>query len=253
MLAAAARLARLGSAVVSALAAVLMAVLLAFGGFALWQDAAVSRGAFASADLLQYKPADKNTAAPTLAELQALNPDVCGWLTIDGTHIDYPLVQGATNMDYINRDVYGEFSLSGAVFLDSRSAADLSDLYTVVYGHHIDNGAMFSDVTRFAEAEFFAAHPEGSFSLPDGAYKIEVFACLQTDAYDAAVYTPEQYETGTAALLAEIDVRAVQRRDIGVTPQDKLLALSTCADAETNGRVVVFGRLCPINEGDERP
>lgn len=113
MLSAAAHLARLGSAVVSALAAVLMAVLLAFGGFALWQDAAVSRGAFASADLLQYKPADKNTAAPTLAELQALNPDVCGWLTIDGTHIDYPLVQGATNMDYINRDVYGEFSLSG--------------------------------------------------------------------------------------------------------------------------------------------
>ena len=116
MLSAAAHLARLGSAVVSALAAVLMAVLLAFGGFALWQDAAVSRGAFASADLLQYKPADKNTAAPTLAELQALNPDVCGWLTIDGTHIDYPLVQGATNMDYINRDVYGEFSLSGRCF-----------------------------------------------------------------------------------------------------------------------------------------
>lgn len=253
MLAAVARLARLGSAVVSALAAVLMAVLLTFGGFALWQDEAVSRGAFAGADLLQYKPADKNTAAPTLAELQALNPDVCGWLTIDGTHIDYPLVQGATNMDYINRDVYGEFSLSGAVFLDSRSAADLSDLYTVVYGHHMDNGAMFSDVTRFAEAGFFAAHPAGSFSLPDGAYKIEVFACLQTDAYDAAVYTPEQYETGTAALLAEIDARAVQRRDIGVTPQDKLLALSTCADAETNGRVVVFGRLCPIHEGDERP
>ena len=80
-----------------------------------------------------------------------------------------------------------------------------------------------------------------------------MFACLQTDAYDAAVYTPEQYETGTAALLAEIDARAVQRRDIGVTSQDKLLALSTCADAETNGRVVVFGRLCPINEGDERP
>ena len=56
MLSAAAHLARLGSAVVSALAAVLMAVLLAFGGFALWQDAAVSRGAFASADLLQYSP-----------------------------------------------------------------------------------------------------------------------------------------------------------------------------------------------------
>ena len=249
----AARLARVGNTLVTAAAGLLMAGLLAFGGFSLWQDAAVRCGAFAGAELLHYKPAVPAAENPTLTELQAVNPDVCGWLTIDDTGIDYPVVQGATNMDYVNRDVYGEFSLSGAVFLDSRSAADLSDLYTVVYGHHMDNGAMFSDVTRFAEAEFFAAHPEGSFSLPDGAYKIEVFACLQTDAYDAAVYTPEQYETGTAALLAEIGVRALQRRDIGVTPQDKLLALSTCADAETNGRVVVFGRLCPINEGDERP
>ena len=170
MLAAAARLARLGSAAVSALAAVLMAVLLAFGGFALWQDAAVSRGAFASADLLQYKPADKNTAAPTLAELQALNPDVCGWLTIDGTHIDYPLVQGATNMDYINRDVYGEFSLSGAVFLDSRSKADFSDGYSIVYAHHMENGAMFGDVSKFVQADYFAAHPSGSLILPDAAW-----------------------------------------------------------------------------------
>ena len=70
--------------------------------------------------------------------MQALNPDVCGWLTIDGTHIDYPLVQGATNMDYINRDVYGEFSLSGAVFLDSRSKADFSDGYSIVYAHHME-------------------------------------------------------------------------------------------------------------------
>ena len=62
-----------------------------------------------------------------------------------------------------------------------------------------------------------------------------------------------EVEAARLAAVREIDARAVQRRDIGGTPQDKLLALSTCADAETNGRVVVFGRLCPINEGDERP
>lgn len=98
-----------GSAAVSAAAGLLMLALLAFGGFALWQDAAVSRGAFAGAELLHYKPAVLAADNPTLAELQARNPDVCGWLTIDGTNIDYPFVQGATNMDYINRDVTGRF------------------------------------------------------------------------------------------------------------------------------------------------
>ena len=244
----AARLARLGTRLVSALAGLLM---LAFGGFALWQDAALRRGAFVGAELLQYKPAAPAADNPTLAELQTVNPDVCGWLTVDGTGIDYPVVQGATNMDYVNRDVYGDFSLSGAIFLDSRCAADLTDPYTVIYGHHMDNSAMFGDVARFAEADYFAAHPAGSISLPDAAYTIELFACVVTDAYDTAIYTPERYPDDVGALLDYAAAQAVQQRDIGVTAQDRLVALSTCAGSETNGRVVVLGRLCPLKEGDE--
>ena len=133
---------------VSALAGLLMLALLAFGGFALWQDAALRRGAFVCAELLQYKPAAPAADNPTLAGLQTVNPDVCGWLTVDGTGIDYPVVQGATNMDYVNRDVYGDFSLSGAIFLDSRCAADLTDPYTVIYGHHMDNSAMSVSYTH---------------------------------------------------------------------------------------------------------
>ena len=114
MLDRAARLARLGTRLVSALAGLLMLALLAFGGFALWQDAALRRGAFVGAELLQYKPAAPAADNPTLAGLQTVNPDVCGWLTVDGTGIDYPVVQGATNMDYVNRDVYGDFSTAAA-------------------------------------------------------------------------------------------------------------------------------------------
>lgn len=217
----AARLARLGTRLVSALAGLLMLALLAFGGFALWQDAALRRGAFVGAELLQYKPAAPAADNPTLAELQTVNPDVCGWLTVDGTGIDYPVVQGATNMDYVNRDVYGDFSLSGAIFLDSRCAADLTDPYTVIYGHHMDNSAMFGDVARFAEADYFAAHPAGSISLPDAAYTIELFACVVTDAYDTAIYTPERYPDDVGALLDYAAAQAVQQRDIGVTAQDR--------------------------------
>ena len=251
MLRAAARLARAGSAAVSAAAGLLMLALLAFGGFALWQDAAVSRGAFAGAELLHYKPAALAADNPTLAELQARNPDVCGWLTIDGTNIDYPFVQGATNMDYINRDVTGAFSLSGSVFLDSRCAAGLTDPYTLMYGHHMENGAMFGDVAAFAQADFFAAHTRGSVSLPDAAYTVELFACLCTDAYDSAVYDPARYQTGVQPLLDYLAANAVQQRPSSADAQAGILALSTCAGAETNGRVVVFGWLHPIEKGDE--
>lgn len=222
MLDRAARLARLGTRLVSALAGLLMLALLAFGGFALWQDAALRRGAFVGAELLQYKPAAPAADNPTLAGLQT-----------------------------VNRDVYGDFSLSGAIFLDSRCAADLTDPYTVIYGHHMDNSAMFGDVARFAEADYFAAHPAGSISLPDAAYTIELFACVVTDAYDTAIYTPERYPDDVGALLDYAAAQAVQQRDIGVTAQDRLVALSTCAGSETNGRVVVLGRLCPLKEGDE--
>ena len=246
----AARLARLGTRLVSALAGLLMLALLAFGGFALWQDAVLRRGAFVGAELLQYKPAAPAADNPTLAGLQTVNPDVCGWLTVDGTGIDYPVVQGATNMDYVNRDVYGDFSLSGAIFLDSRCAADLTDPYTVIYGHHMDNSAMFGDVARFAEADFFAAHPAGSISLPDAAYTIELFACVVTDAYDTAIYTPERYPDDVGALLDYAAAQAVQQRDIGVTAQDRLVALSTCGKTALRcwlpAAALLLALLCPL-------
>ena len=154
-------------------------------------------------------------------------------------------------MDYVNRDVTGAFSLSGSVFLDSRCAAGLTDPYTLMYGHHMENGAMFGDVAAFAQADFFAAHTTGSVSLPDAAYTVELFACLCTDAYDSAVYDPARYQTGVQPLLDYLAANAVQQRPCSADARAGILALSTCAGAETNGRVVVFGWLHPVEKGDE--
>lgn len=241
----AAKLARFGDRVVSMVAAALILLMLLYGGYSLWDTAMVFNGAFVSDELLQYKPAagdpDSN---PTLEELQAINPDVCGWLTIDGTHIDYPVVIGDTDMEYVNRDVYGEFSLSGAIFLDSDNARDISDAYTLVYGHHMDNGAMFGDVVEFVNTDYFESHSTGTLYLPDATYHIELFACVEVDAYDSIVYDPTGQPDGDISeLLNYIDDIAVQSRYIGVSPQDQVIGLSTCDDTTTNGRVVVFGRL----------
>lgn len=244
----AARLARIGDRLVSLCAVALILLLLLYGGYSLWDTAMLYRGAFVSDELLQFKPTGERPGEnPTLEELRAVNPDVVGWLTIDNTHIDYPLVIGETDLEYVNRDVYGDFSLSGALFLDSGNARDFSDGYTLIYGHHMDNGAMFGDVVEFVDGDYFQAHPTGTLYLPEATYHIELFACVEVDAYDRVIYHPLDQPAGDiSALLDYVDGIAVQRRPVGVGPADRVVGLSTCAEAATNGRVVIFGRLEPM-------
>lgn len=133
-----------GDWLVSFVAAILATVMLLYGVYALWDTAMLYQGAFVSQNLMKYKPSvsvDEDDAG--LNELLAINPDVRGWLTIDGTHVDYPIVQGEDDMEYVNKGVYGEFSLSGTIFLDSENTSDFSDCYNLLFGHHMANGAMF--------------------------------------------------------------------------------------------------------------
>lgn len=249
----AAMMARAGNRVLSGIVAVLIMVMLLYGGYSLWDTAILYRGAFVSSDLLKFKPSPDEADHPTLAELQAINPDVRGWITIDDTHIDYPVVQGKTDMDYINKDVYGEFALSGSIFMDSRNTPDFSDSYCLLYGHHMDNGAMFGDVVEFVDKKYFDSHPQGTLYLVDGAtYAIHIFACVEVDAFDSMVYQPTAQENGNIQpLLDYIREKSVQYRDIGVAAGEQIIGLSTCAEAETNGRVVIFGRMEKLEQVQE--
>lgn len=244
----AARLARLGDRIVSFVAAALIMLMLLYGGYSLWDTAMVFNGTFVSSDLLKFKPTGDGEGNPTLAELQQINPDCRAWLTVDDTHIDYPVVQGKDNLEYINTDVYGDFALSGAIFLDSSNSPDFSDPYSLVYGHHMENGAMFGDIVEFVRQDYFDAHTTGTLYLPDSTYHITLFACVQADAYDQTVFQPTAQGEDVSDLLDYLNERAIQYRDIGVTASNHIIGLSTCAETETNGRVIVFGRLDPVNE-----
>ena len=150
----AARAARVGNAVLSLMAFIIIIVMFAYGGYSLWDSYMVNQGAFLSSDLLKYKPqtTEDGGANYTLEELMAINEDTRGWITIDDTHIDYPFVQGETDMEYINMDIMGEFALSGAIFQSCMNSPDFSDTYNLLYGHHMDNAAIFSDVMEFLDA-----------------------------------------------------------------------------------------------------
>lgn len=245
--------ARIGNKILSAIVVIFIMLMFLYGGYSLWDTAMLYKGAFISNDLLEFKPSLDEPDAPTLSELIKLNPDVRGWLTVDDTHIDYPVVQGKNDMEYINKDVYGEFALSGSIFMDSRNSEDFSDSYNLLYGHNMSNGAMFGDIVKFVNADYFNSHKTGILFTSGGVnYSLELFACVEIDAFDSVIYNPTAQEQGNIQpLLDYIQSIAVQYRDVNVGAQDKVIGLSTCAEAETNGRVVVFGKMIQLEQVQE--
>jgi sortase B len=242
----AASLARAGDRLLNAVIGLLLVTAILYGCFGLFDTWEIYQAAGVDDELLQYKPTgDEDGPNPTLDELRKITEDVWGWLTVDDTNIDYPVVQGETNFTYLNRDVYGEFSLSGSIFLDYRNANDFSDHYSLIYGHHMEGNVMFGELTNFVEDDYFESHSTGKLYTPEHTYSITWFACVETQAYDEMLYRPDAYTDAASqeALLTYIQESATQYRDIGVTASDQLVALSTCYDANTDGRVVLIGRM----------
>lgn len=236
--------ARVGNRILSIMAGILILLMLSYGMYSLWDTYKIYANSFADEELLKFRPTDDGEDNPTLKDLKKLNPDVKAWIQVPKTNIDYPVVQGQDNMEYINKNVYGEFELSGAIFLSCLNKDDFSDPYNLVYGHNMKNGGMFADVADFTNKEYFETHQKGKLYLTDATRKIRFFACMKVTAADAKIYHPDGYrKENLKDLLDYIQANAVQYRDVNVADENSLIALSTCSEAETNGRVVLIGKL----------
>ena len=124
-------------------------------------------------------------------DMSALSDDVVAWLTVDDTNIDYPVMQGVDNNEYLNKDPFGEYSLAGSIFLDARNAPDFSDPYSLIYGHHMEYGKMFGALDEFLDEDYFDAHTTGTLTVvPDDIYSIKFFACVEADASEPAIFSP---------------------------------------------------------------
>lgn len=236
--------ARAGNRILSIMAGILILLMFSYGVYSLWDTYKIYANSFADEELLKFRPTDDGEDNPTLEDLKKMNPDVKAWIQVPKTNIDYPVVQGQDDMEYINKNVYGEFELSGAIFLSCLNKDDFSDPYNLVYGHNMKNGGMFADVADFTNKEYFETHQKGKLYLTDATRKIRFFACMKVTAADAKIYHPDGYrKENLKDLLDYIQANAVQYRDVNVADENSLIALSTCSEAETNGRVVLIGKL----------
>ena len=191
--------------------------------------------------VLKYKP-QLGHGSEVLGEL---SDDAVAWLTIDNTSIDYPVMQGRNNDEYINKDPFGEFSLSGSIFLDSRNRAGFSDPYSILYGHHMEHGAMFGSLDDFIKQEYFDQHRTGTLITTSGQdYTIRLFAACKADATEKTVFDPP--ESTNEKLLQYLKQHAAVFEPQGVDAQSRILAMSTCQSAENVERMIVFGTLTPV-------
>lgn len=237
--------AKVGDKIIVIFAVILMILLMSYGSFSLWYTYMTMQEGFLNNELMALKPFTKEDETLGFQDLLVLNEDVRAWITIDDTHIDYPMVQGESDMEYVNKDVMGNFALSGSIFMSYRNKPDFSDPYTLTYGHHMDNGGMYGDIMKFIDPEYFEAHRSGSLILPDKTRKLEIFACYEGDAYDPYIYNVSDKEGNMGEFLDYIRENSQQYREINIKDTDRIISMSTCVSASTNGRMVVFARINP--------
>ena len=227
-----------------------------YAAYALWDnDRIYSAASDVQADMIKIKPAVAEDGRASFEELLAINPDVCAWVTLDNTKIDYPVLQGSTNLTYINRDVYGSFALAGSIFLDTRSSRDFSDAYSLLYGHHMENSGMFGDLDLYKDQTFFNENSTGMLILPDRAYNLEIFACLLIDAGEDAIFDPEQQQTDIDGLLSYARKNNLHLRREAINKLERMdmpqvLALSTCSTEFTDARTIILAVMEPYQSAD---
>lgn len=241
---------------------VLIAALLLSGTYAvyaLWDNNQVLNAAEnVQADMIKLKPTDEGedgpTAAEAFAQLQGINGDVCGWITMDNTGIDLPILYGEDNLEYINKDVYGNFALAGSIFLDSRNRRDFSDSYSLLYGHHMADHQMFGDLDLYKDETFFRENRTGKLMLPGKTYDLEVISCLLVGASDEYIFEPTDTRSDIYGLLDYAERESLFVNDDVLqrawqTDDLQILALSTCSSEFTDARTIVLTVMDPHTAG----
>ena len=276
------RILRVLNGLLSFAVAAALVVTILYAGFALWDNEQIlTRAETAYDDMREIKermsalslenqpsgspeggeaPADPNfvpesTYDAPFDELRKINPDVNGWLTMPGTKIDYPLVQGETNFDYLNKDVTGEFALAGSIFLDFRNNPNYTDLYSLLYGHDMSRHRMFADVNLYKDETFFNENQTGLLYLPDKIHDLQSISCIVTNASNSAIFNPENWVNLTpeqiiklvqedAMYVSETGLERLQAK-LDAEEEVRILALSTCSEEFTDARTILLTLIDP--------
>lgn len=155
----------------------------------------------------------------------SVNPAIVAWVRVEGTQVDYPVVQAPADDPgfYLNHDVYGEPSEWGCPYVDASCAEGIDSPNVVVLAHNMNDGSMFAELAQYHNADFAAEHPAITLYYPDGERHLQVTSArtipgslrtMETDFVnksDFADYKRECFEQSGVQLVGEEDAAAIGR------------------------------------------
>jgi len=172
--------------------------------------------------------------------------DIIGWIYSEDTVINYPMVQTTDNSTYLHHLTNGKYNDCGTIFVDYRNAPEFADRNTIIYGHHMNNGAMFASLCEYKNQDYYERHPSLYISTPKQNYRVDVFSAFVTSS-DSSAYTI-QFDSDDAfeAFCAKMKAFSDCETDVTVKGTDHIVVFSTCTYEYDDARFVVFGKLVPI-------
>lgn len=189
---------------------------------------------------------------PILKKYEALykkNKKLIGWLKIDDTVIDYPVMQTANNTYYLDHNFNQEYDKNGSLFLDKDCNAADPGTNMIIYGHHMKSGKMFGDLNRYTKESYYKEHPQISFDTIYEEGQYDIMYVFRSKIYSEEEIVFKYYQFLQANSADEFnsnmeEMRKLSIYDTGVTASygDLLLTLSTCDSQEEDGRFVVVAK-----------
>ncbi|MCH5249168.1 MAG: class B sortase [Lachnospiraceae bacterium] len=181
--------------------------------------------------------------------LYSKNKKLIGWLKIDDTNIDYPVMQTSNNEYYLDHNYNQEYDKNGSLFLDADCDVVKRNTNLIIYGHHMKSGKMFGNLNKYSSESYCKEHSRIQFDTIYEKGTYEVMYVFRSRIYNEDEIVFKYYQFFDAASEQEFnsnmqEMAAISLYDTGVTAVygDELLTLSTCDNSETDGRFVVVAK-----------
>ena len=183
-------------------------------------------------------------------QLQEENEDIIGWLEIENTNINYPVLQGTDNSYYMTHNYKKENSKNGAIFLDANYNWNIPSNNLLIYGHNLGNGMMFQELLKYEKESFYQEHPTIRFTTTEEDAQYEIISVFKSRVYHKSEKNVFRYyfflnnesEEEYNQFVKNAKNASLYPIDATANYGDQLITLSTCSYYVEDGRFAVVGR-----------
>ena len=195
----------------------------------------------------QESPASETVdKQPSIASLKQINPDIVGWISIENSDMDFPLLQCSNNSYYLTHTYTEEYNDAGSIFLDCSNSPYFTDQNTVIYGHARKDGTMFAQLKKYKKQSGYEESPVITIIIENNIYYYQVFSVNIVDAtYD---YRSAEYSDFSSYIRAMRKTSIIDSAAV-VTDKSRIITLSTCSAEIEDGRLAILAVL--LNPGGE--